>query len=200
MTSTTLEHTYLGVIDGWHRWDDGRTLPLLHGFNDPDDDDQDDPDPDADAPDDDDGEDTEIPDASKIKDPKRARAARQAGQYRTQRNTARAQRDEARQEVAFLRAANGQVVDTVAGWKLVNKSLIVVNDDGTIDAEDAVNQLLVDNPFLEVIQAEAKPEANPFKTDGLSSGRKMNGKKKDTSSYDTANLEKRYPALRGRRR
>ncbi len=194
-TATTTKATYLGILDGEHRWDDGTRLPLLYGFDDPDDDE---PDEDDDTGDDGD-EDDPIPDDKTIKDPIRARSARQAARYRNQRNDARAERDEARMEVAYLRAANGQVVDTAAGWKLLDKSLIVVNDDGTIDAEAAVNSLIVDNPFLEISEPEAKEPANPFRTASTSSGRSMNSRKKNTNAHDTRALEQKYPALRGRR-
>lgn len=106
---------YLGMLPigmvMTHVWDDGSTLPALLGFDGEDDGGEDDGGDDADddtddgdgkgGDDDDDDDDEDDPD--KIKDPKRRRAARQAAQYRTQRNAARTARDAAKAEVVTLK-------------------------------------------------------------------------------------------------
>jgi hypothetical protein len=218
---TTAEATYLGQLDGWHRWTDGTALPVLFGFDGSDDDEEgvdEDDEQEQDEEQDDEGE--EPP-----KTKKTLRPERQAAQYRTQRNTARKERDELRTEVydlkeklkeadekgtgderdalrielAFARAAGGQFVDADAAWKLADRALMSVGDDGSVaGAEEAVEALAEANPFLLAPAPDDRPDRNPF-NEARSSGRVMNGRKKtasETSTYNIAELRKRYPALR----
>lgn len=207
---TTTEPTYLGAIDGEHWWSDGTRLPVLVGFDGDGEEDEEQADTDDDGKDDgdiaaseDDDAEEDLEDPRKIKDPKRARSARQAAQYRTQRNKARRERDELRMEVAFLRAAGAQFVDTTAAWKLADRSMLTVNDDGTVTgADEAVEALAESQPFLLAPAPDDKPtkDRNPFK-EASAPVRKMNGKKQPLSSetYDVKRLEAKYPAMRGRR-
>jgi hypothetical protein len=216
---TTAEATYLGQLDGWHRWTDGTALPVLLGFDGSDDDEDDDEheeqDEEGDEEQDDEGE----------EEPPKTRPERQAAQYRTQRNTARKERDELRTEVyelkeklkeagekgtgderdalrmelAFARAAGSQFVDADAAWKLADRALMSVGDDGSVTgAEEAVEALAETNPFLLAPAPDDRPDPNPFQT-ASKSGRVMNGRKKtagEASTYDVARLQKTYPALR----
>lgn len=99
---------YMGLwlLDGTlcHVWNDGTKMPALFGFDaDEDGDgDGDDGDADEDGDDGDDDDDDDDDDLDKIKDPKRRRAARQAAQYRTQRNAARTERDTLKAKVTDL--------------------------------------------------------------------------------------------------
>jgi len=218
---TTAEANYLGQLDGWHRWTDGTALPVLFGFDGSDDDDDN-----GHEEDDEEGDDEEQDDEGE-EEPPRTRPERQAARYRTQRNTARKERDELRTEVyelktklkgadekgtgderdalrielAFARAAGGQFVDEDAAWKLADRALMTVSDDGSVTgAEEAVEALAEANPFLLAPAPDDKPtkDRNPF-NEARSSGRVMNGRKKtagETSTYDVASLQKIYPALR----
>jgi hypothetical protein len=117
-----------------------------------------------------------------------------------ERNTARAERDDLRMEVAFQRAAGSQFVDAEAAWKLADKSRMTVAEEGTVTgAEEVVEALIEDHPFLLAPAPDAKPkDRNPF-NEARSSGRNMNGKKKPQDAYNLAELERKYPSMRGRR-
>jgi hypothetical protein len=207
---TPAEATYLGQLDGWHRWTDGTALPVLLGFDD------------EGEVDDEEHEEQEQDDEDEEEPPK-TRPERQAAQYRTQRNTARKERAELRTEVyelkeqlkeaeekgtgderdalrielAFARAAGGQFIDADAAWKLADRALMSVSDDGSVTgAEEAVEALAEANPFLLTPAPDGKTkDRNPF-NEPSSSGRNMNGKKKPQDAYDLTALQKRYPALR----
>lgn len=108
--------THLGVrwIDGaWSNvWSDGVVLPILSGGAPEDDDDtgnedenDDDENEDEDDDDDDEGEDDKDKGKKKkLSESERQRLSREAAKYRTQRNTAREARDEARAKITTLEA------------------------------------------------------------------------------------------------
>lgn len=170
-----------------------------------DDDDSNDDEGDEDGDDEDDGQDR--PSEKSVN-----RAHRDAARYRTQRNEARsdladmtaraehaeAERDAARGELAFERAARDTFVDTAAAWKLADRKLIRLADDGTVEGMDeAVADLIERQPLL--VRADDEPgkksEPNPF---AGRSGRPAGKKARPGPGYDKAVLAKKYPALRDR--
>lgn len=156
-------------------------------------------DPETDAtPSDDSPDDNEEPPQRTSKKPKQ-RPERQAAAYRVQRNEARKERDELRLELAFNRAAGDRFVDIDAAFKLVDRSILTLDIDGTpVGAVEAVEALADTNPFLLAADDEPteKKERNPFAA-GRSSGKTMNGKRKPFKTGHTrTELEQKYPALR----
>lgn len=132
------------------------------------------------------------------------RPERQAARYRVQRNEARRERDAAIEErdelrlrLAFTEAAGARFVMYDAAWKLVDRSILNLDVDGTpVGAEEAVEALAESNPFLLAPTARVKAEPEPF-TSARSSGRMMNGRRKPLVTGPTrAQLEQRFPALR----
>lgn len=124
---TTAEATYLGQPSSWPRWTDDTRLPVLLGFDD-----------EGDA-DDEEHEEHEQDDGDEEHEgeeepPKKALRPERQARYRVERNAARAERDDLRMEVAFQRAAGSQFVDAEAAWKLADRSLLTVADEGTVPA------------------------------------------------------------------
>lgn len=129
-----------------------------------------------------------------------AHASRQAAKYRVQRNEARRERDEARLELAFTKAAGGRFVNAEAAFKCADRELLSMDPDGTpVGLDESIEGLIEANPFLLTPDAEPpKKETDPFETPQRSSGRVMNGPRKTKLNTDLnrAALEAKYPALR----
>jgi len=198
------------------RWSDGTTLPVLSGSADDVNDDQSD-DPDDDAADDsgddltddtDDDDDEEQPseksankahrDAARYRVRARERTKeRDAAIARAER--AEAERDALRGEIAFERAAGSTFLDTGAAWKLADRSLIKLADDGSVEGMDeAIADLVERQPFLlrPDDREPTKRERDPFSASR--SGRPMSKARRPKPGYDKAALSKKYPALRDR--
>ena len=234
--STEREAAYLGTTTDdddqrVHYWDDGTTLPVLAGSasdgtdDDPDDfetedDTEEGADLDADETDDEDDEDAADAHKGKRRSPKPAsvrRAHRQAARFRIDAKEQRERADSAearertlRLEIAFTRAAGLRFVDGDAAWKLVDRSLLVLGEDGTVTGTDAAIAKLTDAyPFLTQTDDEGddsdddRPgkDRNPFHT---TSGTPMAGKRAAHQRIagdhtSAAVLAKKYPVLHGRR-
>lgn len=192
------------------RWPDGRTLPVLSGSADDDDDnDADDADDTANTDDNDDDTDEEVQPSEKSAN----KAHRDAARYRVQRNELRvtvtelteraeraeAERDALRGEIAFERAAGSTFLDTGAAWKLADRKLIRLADDGSVEGMDeAIADLIERQPFL-LRPDDAEPtkhERDPFSA--ARSGRPMGKARQLKPGYDKSTLSKKYPALRNR--
>jgi hypothetical protein len=211
---TTLEDDVLR-----HRWLDGTTLPVIAGGagdNDDDDDNDDDGDGDDDSDDnadndDSDDEDDDEPSKGKsLTSKQRAnlrRASRQAAKFRIEAKTERARADAAEErertllsEIAFARAAGDRFADADAAWKLVDRKLITIDDEGEVSGVDeAIEALIESHPFI-VSDDDEKPSKkgdNPFRPS--SSGSTMTGKRRPIPAAPSeATLAKKYPALRNR--
>ena len=146
------------------------------------------------------------------------RSARQAARHRIEAKTERARADTAEErateaeeradallvELAFTRAAGDRFADADAAWKLINKKLITVDDDGEVSGVDeAIDALIESHPFIVTADDDDKPskkkkdDDNPFQS--LASGSQMRGKKRPvTATTSEASLAKKYPALRNR--
>lgn len=212
---------YLGTSleDGvlCHRWFDGTSLPVLAGGAGDDDGDDDD---DGGEDDDDDGSD--VDDESnkdgkkKASQPSTNRAHRQAARFRIEAKTERERADTAEGradaaeeradallvELAFTRAAGDRFADSDAAWKLINRKLIKIDDDGEVSGVDeAIDALIESHPFIERADDDETPskknDDNPFRS--LTSGSPMRGKRRPTSDQPSAaKLAAKYPALRNR--
>ena len=103
-----------------------------------------------------------------------------------------------KRELAFIRAAGQQFADLDAAWKLIDRKLITISDDGEVNgANDAIDALIDRHPFIVTTDADEKhaKDDNPFRP--TTSGSPMTGKKRPvTSEPSAATLAKKYPALR----
>lgn len=189
------------------RWSDGRMLPVLSGSAD------DDADADGDPPDDLDNATDDDTDEEQPSEKSANKAHRDAARYRVQRNELRvtvtelteraeraeAERDALRCEIAFERAAGSTFLDTGVAWKLADRKLIKLADDGSVEGMDeAIADLIERQPFL-LRPDDAEPtkhERDPFSASR--SGRPMGKARQPKPGYDKAALSKKYPALRDR--
>ena len=209
-----IDAPYLGASleDGvlCHRWLDGTVLPVLSGGAGDDDDDSDDSDDEgSDDDDDDEGDGNEGDDDESTLTHKQManlrRSSRQAARFRIAAKNERAahvetttERDDLKRELAFTRAAGHRFADLDAAWKLVDKKLIKIDDDGEVNgANDAIDALIDSHPFIATTDADEKhaKDDNPFRP--TTSGSPMTGKKRPVAATTSeATLAKRYPALR----
>ncbi len=188
------------------RWPDGSTLPVLSGSGDDDDTSDDDAD-DVEGGDEDDDDEEQPSEKSANKAHRDAARYRVRARERTEERDAaiaraeraEAERDALRGEIAFERAAGSTFLDTGAAWKLADRSLIRLADDGSVEGmDDAIADLIERQPFL--LRPDdpepTKPERDPFTA--ARSGRPMAKARLPKPGYDKATLSKKYPALRDR--
>lgn len=156
-----------------------------------------------------DGDDTELRPSERSSN----KAHRDAAKYRSQRNRERREhattreRAEAaesaltslRMEIAFTRTAGDTFVDSDAAWKLLDRALISIEDDGSVTGMDeAVADLIERQPFI--VRSDdsesTPPERNPFTASR--SGRSVGRSRPKPETANRAALVKKYPALRDR--
>ncbi len=108
---------------------------------------------------------------------------------------------EGQMENAFLRVAFGKVTDVDAAWKLADRNGVTITNDGTVEGlEEVLTKVLEKHPYLAPKPTDPAAQALADKFPALlPSGRPNNGKKDSKDSVDYGFLEKRFPALRGRR-
>lgn len=131
-------------------------------------------------------------------DPRIKKLSNEAAKYRKQRNGARVERDEAKVELAFVKAVGRRFADVDAAFKLLDKSAIEVAKDGEISGlDEAIDALAESNPFLLTGDDETEDE-DPFKaTRSRTSSRKFNGPRRPTTTgLDRAALQRKFPSLR----
>lgn len=86
-----------------------------------------------------------------------------------------------------------------AALALLDKSLITVKEDGTVEGmEAAVKKLAADHPYLVKPAGDGKDDKDGKNGNQQASGSSNNGGGGGGKAPDRAKLEKRFPALRGR--
>lgn len=113
----------------------------------------------------------------------------------------RAENRELRLRLAFERAT-GEFRDVDAAWKLAQDDLttVDVDEDGTVDANrigEIANALAQRHPYL--VEPPDDATDGPQPPPAAPSGRPVNGRRTKTGTDAPSALERKFPALRGRR-